>query len=73
MQLYRTVDGDRIDLVVLRHYGSVEHLKEVLEANPKLSKNDSMILKAGEIIKLPTIQKKETFLPISEDEEDLLW
>lgn len=74
MTSYRAVDGDRIDLIVLKHYGSVEPLKEVLEANTHLSKSSSMILKSGEIIKLPKINLSSKSDPVEKKEEDeLLW
>jgi len=52
---YRCVDGDRIDLIVLKHYGTVKPLKKVIEVNPKLAKEKSLILKAGTIVNLPEV------------------
>ena len=52
MRLYRTVDGDRIDLIVLKHYGDLTHLNDVISANPTLCKI-SLDLVAGIEITLP--------------------
>lgn len=74
MDLYRCVDGDRIDLIVLKYYGTVKPLKRVIEANPKLPKEKSLILKSGMIINLPKIEESNSF-SIGKDgkEEELLW
>lgn len=74
MTSYRAVDGDRIDLIVLKHYGSVEPLKEVLEVNTYLPKNSSMILKAGEIVKLPKVNlSSKSSSTTKSDEDEFLW
>jgi len=52
MSLYRTKDGDRIDLIVLKHYGDLKHLNDVIGANNHLCKIP-MDLKSGIDIELP--------------------
>jgi len=60
MSLYRTKDGDRIDLIVLNHYGDLKHLNEVVGANNHLCKIP-MDLKAGVNIELPEfVTKRDT-------------
>ena len=55
MSLYRTVDGDRIDLIVLKHYGDLTHLNDVISANPILF-DISLDLNAGVEINLPAFK-----------------
>lgn len=55
---YTCIDGDRIDLVVNKHYGNIDNLNLVLENNPNLFKM-SMNLKGGTVVKLPVIKENE--------------
>jgi len=52
MKSYSCSDGDRIDLIVLKHYGDLTHLNDVIGANNHLCKL-SLDLKSGEIVELP--------------------
>jgi len=52
MKYYKCNDGDRIDLIVLKHYGDLKHLNDVVSANNHLCKKP-LILTSGEIIELP--------------------
>jgi phage tail protein X len=56
--LYRTSEGDRIDLIVLKHYKDKSMLKIVIDANPHLAKQP-LSLKAGVEIILPDVQVLE--------------
>ena len=62
MKSYSCSDGDRIDLIVLKHYGDLTHLNDVVGANNHLCKL-SLDLKSGEIVYLPdfsvTVQDKK--------------
>ena len=49
---YRLTDGDRLDLVVLKHYGDHSMLGEVIKANPFLC-DSSLALESGRSIILP--------------------
>lgn len=51
-----TVDGDRLDLICWKHYGSIEGriVERVLEANPGISMTTELL--AGVIISLPNIE-----------------
>ena len=55
MTYYKTVDGDRIDLIVLEEYGSHDMLATVLAHNMNLC-SKSMSLKAGVSIVLPRVE-----------------
>jgi len=58
-EVYRTQDGDVLDLICLNHYGETsQSLHSVLEANPGLSSYDA-ILPAGVSIVLPTMTVNE--------------
>ena len=59
---YKTTDGDRIDLIVLDHYGDLEMLQEVIEANPILHRRP-MTLEEGISITLPPKREKPKFQP----------
>lgn len=48
-------DGDRLDSIVYKHYGSLEYFEKVLSVNCGLS----VILKAGDIVILPKFTTKE--------------
>jgi len=53
---YRTKDGDVLDAICWKHYGSQNGVVEaVLEANPHLS-DQGAILATGVIIELPEIE-----------------
>lgn len=56
MNSIKTVEGDRLDLICWKHYGSLdEHVVEqTLLANPKIAQN--AILQAGISIVLPDIK-----------------
>lgn len=58
-EVYRTQDGDILDLICLNHYGEAsQSLNSVLEANPGLSSYDAK-LPAGVLIVLPTTTVNE--------------
>ena len=50
---------DRLDQIVFREYGDLNHFEKVLEANPKLA--NKIILNEGDIVNLPLfkIEKKK--------------
>ena len=52
MKYYECNDGDRIDLIVLKHYGDLTHLNDVVGANKQLF-DKSMSLESGMKIELP--------------------
>lgn len=56
MNSVRAVDGDRLDLICWRHYGSLDGriVEQVLEANKGLALYD--IIASGAIIFLPDIE-----------------
>jgi len=54
---YNCVDGDRIDLIVLDNYGSLDMLPQVLAVNVHLSKIP-LVLEIGTTITLPDAIKK---------------
>lgn len=55
MTKYVAKDGDRLDSIVYKHYGSLEYFSQVLSVNFGLS----VILKAGDIVILPEFTTKE--------------
>ncbi len=55
MSLYKCSDVDRIDLVVLKHYGDLKYLNDVVAANKQLF-NKPLILQNGTTIELPTFE-----------------
>ncbi|GAA03241.1 tail protein X [Photobacterium leiognathi] len=63
---YQTSDGDVLDLICKKEYGTEAAIIDVLEANPDLSELGD-ILPAGIIIVLPN------YTPPSREEEDALW
>ena len=72
-QSYKTVEGDRIDLIVRKHYGDGKMLPHVLAENPHLPKM-AMILESGINITLPevvTVQESETVT--EKQEKGSLW
>ena len=59
MITYITKEGDVLDWIIWRHYGTISVLEKVMAANPNISDET---LKAGTEIKLPyieAIQKNE--------------
>lgn len=55
MTRYITKDGDMVDLICKRHYGSINgYVEEVLNYNPGLA-DIGAILPSGLVIKLPEI------------------
>lgn len=55
MITYTTKEGDVLDWIVWKHYGTTEVLEEVMKANPIITDEQ---LKAGIEIKLPYISAK---------------
>ena len=53
MVTYITKEGDGLDWIVWRHYGTISVLEKVMEANPNITYEK---LKAGIEIKLPYIE-----------------
>ena len=59
MITYITKEGDVLDWIVWKHYGTMSALEQVIKANPNVTDEK---LRAGTIIKLPyveTVQKKD--------------
>ena len=67
---YKTTQYDRIDQIVLKHYGNLEMLEEVIKSNPHLAKLP-LILDCDLEIYLPDIQTLPTTKTI--DSGDALW
>ncbi|ALV25027.1 phage tail protein X family protein [Campylobacter iguaniorum] len=55
--VYKCKEDERLDSIVLAHYGTLEVLENVLELNAKLSL--SSVLKAGDEINLPVLEIKK--------------
>ena len=55
---YKCRSGDRIDLIVLKHYGDLEHLNTVISYNKHLF-DKPMDLKSGMIVQLPIVNKSQ--------------
>ncbi|ELB3682449.1 tail protein X [Salmonella enterica] len=54
----KALQGDTVDLLCFRHYGTTQGVTEqVLAANPGLSNN--VFLEAGQEVELPEQQKKK--------------
>ncbi|EAW9309936.1 phage tail protein [Salmonella enterica] len=54
----KALQGDIVDLLCFRHYGTTQGVTEqVLAANPGLS--NSVFLEAGQAVELPEQQKKK--------------
>lgn len=70
MSLYRTKDGDRIDLIVLEHYGDLQYLNDVIGANPQLW-DKPMDLVGGMEIVLPEIVEKKSIKPVKKERSPL--
>ncbi len=60
MNEYRAADGDRLDTIVFKYYGSIEAyiMESVMDANPHLL--DKIVLSAGDIVYLPEIETGPT-------------
>jgi len=56
---YRVSKGDRIDLVVLDHYGSLAMLPKVIAANVHTLPKIPLILESGTTLFLPDMPKTE--------------
>ncbi len=54
MVTYTAKDGDLLDWIVWKHYGTTSVLEQVLQANPNLTKE---ILSADTIVRLPYIEE----------------
>lgn len=65
MVTYITRDGDVLDWIVWKHYGTTSVLEKVLEANPDLTDEK---LAAGIVVKLPYFEAVE-----KKSEEIKLW
>ena len=59
MRTYTAQKGDRLDSIVFKEYGTLEHLDKVLEANPHLV--TKVAYDDGDVVNLPVIEvpKKE--------------
>ncbi len=55
---YTTKEHDRIDLIVLNHYGHLEHLNTVLSVNTHLF-SKSLNVGVGVVVNLPVIKKEK--------------
>jgi len=71
MSLYRTKEGDRIDLIVLKHYGDLKHLNDVIGAN-KVLWDKPMNLNCDLNIELPLFSTKSND-PYKQKERGPLW
>ncbi|MFV0576059.1 MAG: tail protein X [Vibrio sp.] len=65
-KLYRTRDGDVLDEICYREYGTSNAVIAVLEANPRLA-DQGAYLPSGLLIKLPE------YTPPAIEEEVTLW
>ncbi len=65
MVTYITKEGDVLDWIVWRHYGTVSVLEQVMKANPSITNE---VLSAGIEIKLPYIESVQ-----KSDNEVKLW
>lgn len=63
---YRTRDGDVLDAICYKEYGTEKALSTVLEANPGLAEKGPKY-SAGVIITLPD------YTAPAEEDEDVLW
>ena len=70
MKQHRTIDEERIDIIVYREYGSLDMLPTVLRTNPFLFQNDSMILKSGHTIFLPPVESQIPFTDRAVEKEE---
>jgi phage tail protein X len=65
MVTYITKEGDVLDWIVWKHYGTMSALKQVMKANPNITNE---LLPAGIEIKLPYIESVQ-----KADNEVKLW
>lgn len=65
MVTYITKDGDVLDWIVWKHYGTMSALEQVMKSNPNVTEE---ILSAGTVIKLPYIEVAQ-----KTDNEVKLW
>lgn len=65
MIIYTTKNGDVLDWIVWKHYGTLSVIEEVLKANPAVTDE---VLKAGIKIKLPYVDTA-----LKSDKEIRLW
>ena len=56
---YKCVAGDRIDLIVLDHYGSLDMLSKVIASNVHTLPKIPLILESGTTLVLPDMPKTE--------------
>jgi len=70
VNLYSCKEDDRIDLITLDHYGSLDMLPQVLASNIHLSKLP-LVLKAGTLVSLP-VESRKTTITVKK-EKDTLW
>lgn len=58
MDRVTAVDGDRLDLICWKHYGSLDGriVETVLEANPGMALTH--LLRAGQEVRLPVIEPR---------------
>ncbi len=68
MNQYRAVEGDRLDIIVFKEYGSIDAVvfDAVLDANEHLL--GSSVLKAGDIVYLPEVVQN-----VDEKKTEALW
>lgn len=59
MTTYRTRDGDMLDAICWRHYGSESAVPAALEANRELA-GYGPVLPAGVLIELPALAESDT-------------
>ncbi|MBE2986564.1 tail protein X [Campylobacter sp. RM12920] len=52
-EFYTAKDGERLDTIVYKHYGTLENFAEILAFNSRLNS----ILKAGDKVFLPEIKE----------------
>ncbi|MBE3607053.1 tail protein X [Campylobacter sp. RM13119] len=55
-KIYIAKDGERLDTIVYKHYGTLENFSEILAFNSHLN----AVLKAGDRVKMPEIKAKAT-------------
>lgn len=58
MRTYTAQNGDRLDQIVFKEYGSLKVFEKVVEANPGLK--NRTILQDGEVINLPVVTIEKT-------------
>lgn len=66
---YKTILGDTWDLIAYKHYGSEKYMKNLIEANPKLS--NVLRFDAGTEVTVPDLPtEKSTNLPFWHSTDD---